>query len=106
TIGQALAIPEQGTRLVQAVLRQENSGLHFEVYSSADDDTWKQHAAGSMVVADIVTALPNLATARAACTEERDVARVYERFDALGMRYGSAFRGLTQIWHGSDAALG
>ncbi|AOS63730.1 type I polyketide synthase [Actinoalloteichus hymeniacidonis] len=65
---------------------------------------WTRHASGVLTAADA----PAVATPTAwppADAIPLDIAGIHERLDAIGHRYGPAFRGLRGLWRAEDGSL-
>lgn len=109
-VHQALALPDQDTRMVQVILKDDGAAsASFEVLSQGTaNDEWRLHASGRLLLAPVVQVAdgPSLTAAQEACRDELDVAALYEAMSMAGMKYGPAFRGLVQLWRGEREALG
>ncbi len=71
------------------------------------DDGWVSHAAGrgrreAMPSTPTSSDLP---AARARCTKELPADYAYGLFSDVGLQYGPAFRGIRQLWYGSQECL-
>ncbi len=121
---QPLELTGRGSRVQVVVSPEDNAaGRPFEILSQAlneadpgegpDDEpkkeAWRLHVRGRIiqrVAAD--TPVPaehddgTLEALRDRCTEAVEVDDVYRRFDAIGLAYGPAFRGLVDVWRGDD----
>ena len=74
------------------------------VGGAAPVGAWRQHANASVMPA-APEALRDIAHGHEPATEPLDVARHYERLQALGLQYTGAFRALTQIGRATRAGL-
>ncbi|TDC95427.1 SDR family NAD(P)-dependent oxidoreductase [Saccharopolyspora aridisoli] len=80
-------------------------GTSFEVYAGGRDDA-VVHARGSVEIAPTDRPEPvDLERLRAACPERRDIDEVYAEFQEQGLEYGSAMRGLREIFSGRRELL-
>ena len=113
-IEQPLFLPDGTTPTVQCVLDPTGG---FRVCSLADAaaERWQQHATGRVggpgpgapdPAPDTAPAAAGLAAARARCQQPQEVSAYYERFRALGVEYGPAFRGIAAVWSGDGEAVG
>ncbi|HLF25326.1 MAG TPA: type I polyketide synthase [Anaerolineae bacterium] len=110
-IHEALILPEDGVRTVQLILDKADAGYsEFKVYGRDDEaGTWTLHATGKAQLepatppTDAVLVLDDV---RSRCSDEIDGEAYYERVRGLGLEFGSAFRGLRQIWRREGEALG
>ncbi|HET8659851.1 MAG TPA: type I polyketide synthase [Micromonosporaceae bacterium] len=106
----ALVLPDDGSRSVQVVLAPQGGQSAFQVFSqpaTAPDGTpWTLHATGRVQeYAQPETDRRDLAAVRSRL-EPVAVPAFYQRLRAAGIGYGTAFTGITQLWRGTDEALG
>jgi len=105
-------------RILQCILRSEDTGHSFAIYSCAvdadeDEDAqpqqWLLHATGHITTgaADSSEKLPgnDLHDVRARCTAESDGASFHRAFDDLGLHFGPSFRTISRVFRGTDEAL-
>lgn len=94
-------------RIVQLVLKPEQGGHSFGVYSRQGRD-WHLHSSGKIIPLNSGTskAPEKLEAIRARCSEEMEAAAVYDRLRALGLEFGPAFQGLTRVFRRDGEALG
>ncbi|MFF9573211.1 SDR family NAD(P)-dependent oxidoreductase [Streptomyces sp. NPDC014685] len=87
---------------------REDSGRTVEIYSRSEeavDGAWRQHASGELLehhadqVDDEARELRQWPVPGAENVQLEDY---YEQFDGLGLAYGPAFRGLTELWRKDD----
>lgn len=102
-IHEALLLPEGETRVVQFIASEGKQ--EFEIYSrELSADTWKQHASGRL--AELAEPLPrppsSLEQCRSECSERLPVDTFFQRLDDLGIHFGQAFLGLSEIWRTPD----
>ena len=113
-IEQPLFLPDGTTPTVQCVLDPTGG---FRVCSLADAaaERWQQHATGRVggpgpgapdPAPGPAPAAAGLDAARARCQQPQEVSAYYERFRALGVEYGPAFRGIEAVWSGDGEAVG
>ncbi|MEV6318747.1 SDR family NAD(P)-dependent oxidoreductase [Streptomyces sp. NPDC051776] len=101
---------DQPVRL-QLVLRPAQDGFRdFTVASATAGERspkWERHVTGRIVVtpAAVTDDGPALAELRERCPERVDLPAVYSALAALGIDYGSAFRGLQEGHRGSGSAV-
>jgi len=113
---EALALPKQGSRLVQLVLAPEIAGqAAFQIFSQPPASNgrpnarWTLHVTGQIVRTDKSPRTPDddpWADARSRCTEEVDVPGFYAELARHGLRYGPCFQGVTALWRGVGEAVG
>ncbi len=109
TIREALLLPDTGTITVQTVLTAEAETAHFQIFSQPVlGDAWVLHASGRLapVAAPVQTARLARDEVMARCSERIEAVRYYARLAQLGLEFGAAFQGLTQIWRCDGEALG
>ncbi len=112
---EALVLPNEGEKTVQiAVSAAEADRAAFEIFSLEEganqpEESWKTHASGVILLnsaPDEKTNLVDVEQLKRVCQEPVNVATFYQQLADLGIDYGPAFQGLSQIWHGTDEALG
>ncbi|MFF4085175.1 type I polyketide synthase, partial [Streptomyces sp. NPDC001777] len=100
----------RGTVRLQVVVGpvREDSGRTVEIYSRSEeavDGAWRQHASGELLehhadqVDDEARELRQWPVPGAESVRLDDY---YEQFDGLGLAYGPAFQGLTELWRKDD----
>ncbi|MFD9389919.1 SDR family NAD(P)-dependent oxidoreductase [Streptomyces sp. NPDC060000] len=101
-----LRLAEDRPVRLQLVLRPAEDGTReFTIASAAAGDrNWEQHADGR-VVADAPAAAVTLDEIRESCTENVELAPVYDRLAGLGIDYGPAFRNLESGHRTGTAAI-
>jgi NADPH:quinone reductase-like Zn-dependent oxidoreductase/NAD(P)-dependent dehydrogenase (short-subunit alcohol dehydrogenase family)/SAM-dependent methyltransferase len=109
--------------VVQSVLTPQGDGVsQFQFFSepaaSADaagensaaegeDAAWVLHASGTLrVLPPAAAATVDLAALRKHCSQRVDIAAHYERLAARGLRFGPAFRGLSELFRTTNEGLG
>ncbi|MDG9715510.1 type I polyketide synthase [Streptomyces sp. DH24] len=104
-----LILPDRGAAQVQIALdAPDDTGtrslrLYARPDTADDDSTWTLHATGA-VSGDATPSRPSdLRTWPPAGAEPADVTGLYERLADAGLRYGTAFRGLRNVWTHGDA---
>ncbi|OKJ85153.1 type I polyketide synthase, partial [Streptomyces sp. CB02400] len=97
---------------LQAVVGPEANGRRsLAVYSQSEDSlggVWRRHATGELVAdspedesgADMLAQWP------VAGAERVELDGYYDRFEAQGLGYGPAFRGLRELWRDGDRGFG
>jgi acyl transferase domain-containing protein/NADPH:quinone reductase-like Zn-dependent oxidoreductase len=123
TVTEPLAQQVGADREVQVILRPRATGdVHWQIYAATDEageDAWKLHAEGSVSSAPAYvpgseqgiaageTFLPAvLDDLRSRCQEPMDRGAYYESLRRVGLEYGPAFQGVSQLWRGNREALG
>jgi acyl transferase domain-containing protein len=113
-IEEPLALPNGEVRLLQIAFTQlEENRSTFQVFSRLSgspegDGTWTRHAAGRVAVgvaAEAPDATEPLEALRRRCVMEVDVPDFYAQLRARGVEYGPTFRGIEQLWQGTDEAV-
>ncbi|MEU7895953.1 SDR family NAD(P)-dependent oxidoreductase [Nonomuraea sp. NPDC049152] len=94
---------DRGRRLQTTLDRARRT---VTVHARDDDGQWREQAAGRLVAAAPAPAPQDLALLRARCPREVTGAELYELLRRHGLDYGAAFRGVEQVWTGTDEALG
>ncbi|MDR5730316.1 MAG: SDR family NAD(P)-dependent oxidoreductase [Terriglobia bacterium] len=102
-------------RNLQCVLRSQERGHSFAIYSCAaeteaeDDATgpqWVLHATGELSSDPRGQSMQeNLEAIRKRCGEEKDSNTFYRAFDELGVRFGVSFRPVTRVFLGANEVL-
>ncbi|TVP48085.1 MAG: SDR family NAD(P)-dependent oxidoreductase [Gemmatimonadales bacterium] len=110
SVRKALVLAEQGERRVQVALREEEGRVRFQVYGLADPGAgrWELHASGRVRRADGGGEAPgrhSLEESRNRCRRSIDPAEYYAGLLDAGVKYGPAFRRLTEILGGDGEAL-
>jgi acyl transferase domain-containing protein/acyl carrier protein len=116
-IDEALALPEEGSRLAQLVLTAEADAARssFKISSfvpaaAGHAEVWTVHAAGGVrpLEGEAGGARPavELEEVRRRCVQAREGAAHYQEMEGRGLRYGPAFQGLREAWRRDGEALG
>jgi acyl transferase domain-containing protein/NADPH:quinone reductase-like Zn-dependent oxidoreductase/NAD(P)-dependent dehydrogenase (short-subunit alcohol dehydrogenase family)/acyl carrier protein len=109
---EALAFSGDAAVPVQVVTTEEQPGrLRLQVASlnpGGDRASWRVHARGMLRRAENVEAPArvDLAALRARLGESGSAATTYESLTEMGLEYGPAFQGITELWRGDGEALG
>jgi acyl transferase domain-containing protein len=113
-IEEALAIATDEARVVQIAFSPVEAGRSaFQVFSrdaanTNGDAAWDRHASGTAVVGGAASpAQPGsgLDALKERCATPLEAAGFYQRLSSRGIEYGPRFRGIAQLWRGSDEAL-
>lgn len=113
---QALALPADGGRLLQVILRpaSEAGGMAVQVFSCTEDDEgnedrWVLHAEGTihagLTQKPLQTASLVLTDIRSRCLEVRESEQHYQHMSGVGLHYGAGFQGVRHIWRRDGEAL-
>lgn len=105
---EALVLPEEGTRLVHLVFSPDGDGRCKLRLLSSDSETnaaWILHIEADVEADAAPAAARDLAELRAGCPSLLPVDRYYPAIRAFGLEYGSAFRGIRELWQGDAQAL-
>ncbi len=108
-LGQALALPDDDTRVVQVVVGDEPGGASVQVVSrDPDDRRWQHHATGRIAAAPPDGATPPLdvPAVQARCSAHATGSDVYRRLGEAGVAVDPELRGLQDVWLGAGEALG
>ncbi len=114
-LGERLVLDDDEPRIVQIVLTPAQAGMSdFSLQSrpasdSADPDSWRLHASGSirLDVSEQSDAPPaDITGVQARCATELDSDEHYTRLTGHGLDFGPAFRGVERLWRRSGEALG
>jgi acyl transferase domain-containing protein/acyl-CoA synthetase (AMP-forming)/AMP-acid ligase II/acyl carrier protein/predicted O-methyltransferase YrrM len=100
---QPLILPEGQARIVQVAVDGESVEIHSAPADGEAD--WTRHVTAQLG-APLPVSAPPLDTWRQWCPEAAPVAGLYARYEARGIVYGPAFRGLVAAWGGEGRALG
>ncbi|MGW6241677.1 SDR family NAD(P)-dependent oxidoreductase [Streptomyces sp. NPDC055094] len=100
----------RGTVRLQVVVgpAREDSGRTVEIYSRSEeavDGVWRQHASGELLEHGTERADDDGQELRqwpVPGAENIQLDGYYEKFDGLGLEYGPAFQGLTELWRKDD----
>ncbi|GIL13953.1 MAG: polyketide synthase [Chloroflexota bacterium] len=106
-VHQALALPDDGTTIVQTVVSAAGETASFRIYSRADDHSWTVHASGkiwaggspSLQMWDAASAL-QLRDGQARAGDD-----FYGQLNGGGFWFGSSARRLNAVWRGDNEAL-
>ncbi|MDX3868048.1 polyketide synthase dehydratase domain-containing protein, partial [Streptomyces europaeiscabiei] len=104
-------VVRDAVRLQVVVGPEANGRRSLAVYSQSEDSlggVWRQHATGELVAdspedgsgADVLAQWP------VAGAERVELDGYYDRFEAQGLGYGPAFRGLRELWRDGDRGFG
>ena len=113
-IREALVLPDEVGKTIQITISAlEAESASFEVFSLHEDgnssDEWKLHASGTIhaepTAAEKVIPV-DVEKLKTASPKQVTPSAFYEQLADLGIEYGPAFRGLSQIWQGDNEALG
>ncbi|MEV5646559.1 polyketide synthase dehydratase domain-containing protein, partial [Streptomyces flaveolus] len=97
---------------VQVVVGPESNGRRsLAVYSQSEDSlggVWRRHATGELVAdsPEDGSGADALAQWPVAGVEHVELDGYYDRFEAQGLGYGPAFRGLRELWRDGDRGFG
>ncbi|MGW8067008.1 SDR family NAD(P)-dependent oxidoreductase, partial [Streptomyces ziwulingensis] len=112
TLETPLVLDAAGVTRVQVLVSgaDENGGRTADVHARPADSAsgdWVRHARATLVrgAAHEDTTDPTGTAWPPADGQHTDTAGLYERLDARGLRYGPAFRGLTDVWHGPEGRI-
>ncbi|MEV8434545.1 type I polyketide synthase [Streptomyces chartreusis] len=105
TLQAPLILPEQGSIQIQIALdAPAGTGARpLRLYGRADraqddDSIWTLHAEGTVSDGKVPAGSVELWTWPPADAQRIDTTGLYDRLAETGLRYGSAFRGLRQVW--------
>nr|WP_260609456.1 type I polyketide synthase [Streptomyces sp. WAC 01325] len=105
TLQAPLILPEQGSIQIQIALdAPDGTGARpLRLYgrhdrTQDDDSIWTLHAEGTVSDGEAPAGSTELRTWPPADAEQIDTTGLYDRLAETGLRYGSAFRGLRQVW--------
>ena len=109
---QMLALPAQGKRIAQVVMREQGAGrASFQIASRTEDAAaWTRHASGTvrMERSDVAPAPPGRAPS--ALVEQLATARLaaehYARMAEQELEYGPSFQGVLALWPGEGEVFG
>ena len=104
---QALVLPKEGSR-VQVVLTPGETGMAFEVYSSANGTTqtpeaWGLHATGRLAAGG--GEIPVYAADPSRCPELLSAAEFYRTIAEHGVELGPSFRWIAELHRGDGEAM-
>jgi polyketide synthase 12/epothilone polyketide synthase D len=109
---QALAFTGETAVSVQMVTTEESPGrARFQVASrvpGVGDASWQVHARGMVRRSERaeIPARLDVAALRAGLGASVSLAAIYAALAGMGLEYGPAFQGLTELWRGEGEALG
>ncbi|MGE3809343.1 MAG: acyltransferase domain-containing protein, partial [Gemmataceae bacterium] len=105
---QALLLPEDSCLLQTVLTSGEDGSVEWRAYSrTSSDRNWTLHALGQLRPEQTPPEPgETLAQVRRRCSESVSIDRFYANFEQLGLDYGPNYQGLTQLFRGSDEALG
>jgi acyl transferase domain-containing protein/acyl carrier protein len=94
----------QGPREVHiALYAEENGDVEFEVYTEGTAEDVTIHAQGRAVLVEQATETVGLPGLRSLCDASITAEQCYAAFAAMGIAYGAAHRGLSELHLGKDA---
>ncbi|MFI7670156.1 type I polyketide synthase [Nocardia sp. NPDC049526] len=102
---------ERGGDVLQLSVRKHPDGeRRFDIVSVPTNRAAIRHASGIIGTATESAAVMSqgfdLDAIRRHCVDPMPVTTLYDGLAAVGLRYGPAFRALTEVWTGPNAALG
>ncbi|NEQ72612.1 MAG: SDR family NAD(P)-dependent oxidoreductase [Okeania sp. SIO2C9] len=112
SIAQGLILPTGQIQTIQTILTPlENNHYKFQVYSTQELENqpvpqWILHTEGK-----IHTNSPSpiskldLEKYKKACTQAIDISAHYQQFQKIGIKYGSSFQGVKELWQGPGQAI-
>ncbi|MCH7883941.1 MAG: SDR family NAD(P)-dependent oxidoreductase [Planctomycetes bacterium] len=104
----AMVLPKDARPITQLVVGERTS--EFDIFSRAhaDEGSWERHATGKLYRLDDgeVPDRRSVDEIHRRCTHEMTQADCYRQFEALGLRYGPRFQGITRLRTGSGEAIG
>ncbi len=93
-----------------AQIVMDASGMQFEISSlpEGSSDVWVRHTTGlaRRLTPQSRSGVFDADEVLKRCTKTVTSDECYRRFDALGLKYGAAFKGIDQIWAGPSEAFG
>ncbi|MFP4441291.1 MAG: acyltransferase domain-containing protein, partial [Chloroflexaceae bacterium] len=111
---QMLLLDEQTTQIVQVALTEDADGMASvqiaaRPSTAAATQPWTIHATGTIYRGPerimSTTACPELALIQSRCTEAVRHTDLYAALRERGFTFGPTFQGISELWHGPDAAL-
>ncbi|MCA9685913.1 MAG: polyketide synthase dehydratase domain-containing protein, partial [Myxococcales bacterium] len=110
SIEAALPLAEDEHAELQAVCHFVEPGVWDAELLSSKGGSWIRHARARVIVAggesgEAPTSVASLAEARGRCREPLSGEALYQNLANAGLRYGPAFRGLTELWLGAGEAV-
>lgn len=110
-IQEAFVLPEEEFKTGQLILKATGQGqADFQIVSLEDKSNWKVHVTGKIQrLTDEAPAAASefdVAAVQARCREEISGDVYYQKLRGLGLEFGTAFRGLAQVWRREGEALG
>ncbi len=105
--GEAIVLPEPGEFVVQTILTPVDAATaESRVAGTPGDAVWRTHMMGlvrrsSQSVPEPLALSPIVAR----CRQDVSVEQYYYALCRIGLDYGPAFRGITELWHGDREAL-
>ena len=92
---------------LQVVLTPEGAEYRIEIWSApaVGQVEWSLHGSGRVTAGELSTDIVPWSMGSAE-TETVDVAATYDDFEAQGIHYGHAFRGLVELWADGNSGLG
>lgn len=109
TLREALVLPEGSSRRVQMVAVEQNADSWRLSLSSRDsgDGAWTTHATGegARLGAECEQAPVDIEALKSRLTRTLSSDEFYAKTDAIGLRYGPAFRAIQRCWYGDGEVL-
>ena len=111
-IEQPLLLKANRRTTIQIQLTPSAVGYSFEIFSLRTAGTappmMVRHAVGQIAEQSSVAASehPSLQDIQSACPQSVPMADYYQQLYDRGLEYGTAFRGIRQLWRGESQALG
>ena len=103
-----LVLKEGEERTIQIAVKA-GAPTTVEIYSLQDDQTWAQHAVGSVMLTTTTDRLlPDVEfdAVRERITQEVSVDDLYHQAFERGLEFGPSFRSLNHLWIGNNEAVG
>ena len=113
-IARGLILPETEIKKVQTVVSPlENNSYKFEIFSASEAENqqtlqWRLHSEGKIYPEPIAKsqATIDLEKYKRDCSHAIEVQKHYQLCGSTGLKHGSSFQGLKQLWKGQGKALG
>ncbi|MGD1702713.1 SDR family NAD(P)-dependent oxidoreductase [Dapis sp. BLCC M229] len=113
SIERGLVLPEEEWKIVQTILKPlDNQTYQFQLFTTTqqeklDERQWILHATAEIqpVGNDYTIANFDREKHLLKCTQTIEIKEYYQKFQQLGINYGSSFQGIQQLWKGEGETI-
>ncbi len=110
-ITKGLILSETEIKIVQTILTPlENNSYKFEIFSTQQEENqelpeWILHTEGKIYSSNTTQEALDLEKYQKECNQEIEIKQHYQKYQEVGLNYGSSFQGVEKLWKGKGKAL-